>query len=208
MNYQKIYDSIILKALNRGLNKKKLSFYTEKHHIIPKCMNGLNEDSNYVLLTGREHYLCHWLLWKTNKENTKLLCAYKRMLSSKYDIKVTSKQYEILKINFSKYNSKALKGRIYSLETLEKMKASAKLRVKEFPIIHSEETKEKISKGNIGKKCSEETRKRISNALKGKAKSKEHIDKCIIHLQTNEAKEKRSKSLKGRIPWNKGLKRV
>ena len=33
MNYQRIHDSIIAKAHNQ-----KLLGYSEKHHIIPKCM--------------------------------------------------------------------------------------------------------------------------------------------------------------------------
>jgi hypothetical protein len=108
MNYQRIYDEIIEQAKLRGLNKKLLKGYFEKHHIVPKCLGGLNENSNYVLLTGREHYLCHWLLWKTNKENHKLLCAYNRIVHGNkqyFERRLTSKQYEMLKIVFSKTQS-------------------------------------------------------------------------------------------------------
>lgn len=38
--YLKTYEALITKALKRGLSRKKLDYYTEKHHILPKCMNG------------------------------------------------------------------------------------------------------------------------------------------------------------------------
>jgi hypothetical protein len=37
MNYQKIYNQIIERAQNRILEG-----YVEKHHIIPKCLGGLD----------------------------------------------------------------------------------------------------------------------------------------------------------------------
>jgi len=54
MDYKKIHDNIIDMARNR-----KLEGYTEKHHIIPKCMNGTNDPNNLVKLTAREHFLIH-----------------------------------------------------------------------------------------------------------------------------------------------------
>ena len=80
MNYQRIYNEITERAKSRGLNKKLLEGYFEKHHIIPKCLGGLNDKHNLVLLTGREHYLCHWLLWKINPFNQPLLYAFRMML--------------------------------------------------------------------------------------------------------------------------------
>lgn len=59
MNYKKIYFSIIEKAKNRTLNE-----YSEKHHVIPKSLGGKNTKDNLVYLTAREHFICHWLLWK------------------------------------------------------------------------------------------------------------------------------------------------
>ena len=37
--------------------------YYESHHIIPKWMGGSNKKENLVLLTAREHYICHYLLF-------------------------------------------------------------------------------------------------------------------------------------------------
>jgi len=60
MDYKKHYDLLIKKALER-LN---LDGYTETHHIIPKSMDGSNDQNNLVVLTAREHFIAHFLLAK------------------------------------------------------------------------------------------------------------------------------------------------
>jgi hypothetical protein len=70
MNYQKIYDQIIKQAKTR-----KLDGYKEKHHIIPKCIGGLDTKENLVELTAREHFICHRLLCKIYPDNLKLKYA-------------------------------------------------------------------------------------------------------------------------------------
>ena len=66
MDHQKIYENIILiaKSKNRQkLNKNDIDYvYYENHHIIPKCLNGNDDENNLVLLTAKEHYVCHKLL--------------------------------------------------------------------------------------------------------------------------------------------------
>src|SRR5574343_396742 len=124
MNYQRIYDSIISNAILRSLNKKLLNYYTEKHHIIPRCLGGSNDKSNLVLLTGREHYLCHYLLVKIYKDNHKLIYALHRMIFSKntiknvgrYGPKLTSKEYEIIRIKHSNAVSHSQKGKMLTNE--------------------------------------------------------------------------------------------
>lgn len=71
MDYKKIHDNIIERGKNR-----KLDGYVEKHHIIPKCMNGTNEPNNLVELTAREHFLVHWLLHEMYPENSDLRYAF------------------------------------------------------------------------------------------------------------------------------------
>ena len=53
--------------------------YTEKHHIIPKCIGGNDCKNNLVMLTPEEHYLAHQLLVKIYPNNTKLVFAAKMM---------------------------------------------------------------------------------------------------------------------------------
>lgn len=111
MNYQKIYNSIINNAqsLNRKRNKKVLF---EKHHIIPKSLGGSNEKSNLVLLTPKEHYICHRLLVEiykgTNQEN-KMYYAMWCMINGLGNQKrhaTSSRIYNNLKIKLTEIRSK------------------------------------------------------------------------------------------------------
>ena len=57
MNYTHVYSQLIQRALRR-----EVAGYTEKHHIIPRCMGGTNAAENIVRLTAREHFIAHRLL--------------------------------------------------------------------------------------------------------------------------------------------------
>jgi len=65
---------------------KRNGDYFEGHHIIPKCKGGVGNSSrpkfctNIVLLTAREHFLAHWLLWRIYGDRQMAL-AFNRMLS-------------------------------------------------------------------------------------------------------------------------------
>jgi len=61
MNYQKIYNNIIERANGREIVKKT---YYEKHHIIPRCLGGSDNNINIVKLTAREHFIAHLCLVK------------------------------------------------------------------------------------------------------------------------------------------------
>ena len=74
--YTKFYMNIINNAqiLNR---KKGCGTYLEAHHIIPSSIGGNNLKGNKVLLTAREHFICHRLLTKmtTGKDKIRMLHA-------------------------------------------------------------------------------------------------------------------------------------
>lgn len=75
--YLKEYVILIELSKYRGVNKKVLIGYYEKHHIIPKCVGGEDKPNNYVLLTYREHIKAHYLLTKIYPENEKnCLCLF------------------------------------------------------------------------------------------------------------------------------------
>jgi hypothetical protein len=181
MNYQRIYDEIIERAKLRGLNKKLLDGYFECHHIIPRCLCGTNDKSNLVLLTGREHYLCHWLLVKIYKSNQSLLHAFKMLIYCKTKsqlrskVVITSKQYEILKSSIKMTDevkdkiSKSLigkpgtfLGRRHTEETKALIKEKRKFQ------ICSSETKMKMSKSSKGHITSDETKMKMRAAKVGK----------------------------------------
>jgi len=60
--YTRIYFSIINNA--QKLNRNRSQGYYENHHIQPKSLGGDNNKTNLVLLTAREHFICHFALYK------------------------------------------------------------------------------------------------------------------------------------------------
>ena len=68
MNYIKIYEKIIDSAESQNRKKTKEGQIYENHHIIPKSVGGLNNKGNLVLLTPKEHYICHKLLVEIYKK--------------------------------------------------------------------------------------------------------------------------------------------
>lgn len=122
MNYQKIHDRIIenAKAENR---EKKEGVYYEAHHIIPKCLGGKGSvtqyktHSNIVLLTAKEHYICHKLLCEIYPDNDNIFYAYWYMCNveapnQNRTYKISMKEYERARIQYSQTISKRYKGRI------------------------------------------------------------------------------------------------
>lgn len=64
MNYKTIYGMLIESAINRTVP----ATYTEKHHILPRCLGGDDSTENIVRLTAREHFVSHRLLAKIYPE--------------------------------------------------------------------------------------------------------------------------------------------
>lgn len=57
--YTKLYFAIVEHA-----RKFPPETFYEKHHIIPKSLNGANDSQNLVKLSYRQHFICHLLLTK------------------------------------------------------------------------------------------------------------------------------------------------
>ncbi len=74
MNYQRVYDNLILRAKNRIS-----SGYVEVHHITPRCIGGGNQLDNLVSLTPEEHFLAHLLLVKIFPTEKGLVFAAHKM---------------------------------------------------------------------------------------------------------------------------------
>jgi len=76
--YTKVYYQIINRALTRPYKKVKNDGY-QKHHIVPKCIGGTNSTDNLVILSYKEHRVCHCLLIKiqlTTSAEIKMRHAY------------------------------------------------------------------------------------------------------------------------------------
>lgn len=157
MNSKRLYDEIINRAKMRGLNKKLLCGYFEIHHVVPKCQGGCNDKDNLVLLTAREHYLCHFLLWRAERCNSSLFLAYHKMTFSsnpnqQRKFMLSSKQYEILKRTNSDIKSQQTKGsnnpmygRKQSEKTLKLIQQNRK------PVVYTAELRQKLSAAHKGK---------------------------------------------------------
>lgn len=92
MNYIKHYNLLIERAKNR-----KLVCYVERHHIIPKCMNGGDTKDNLVELTPEEHYVAHQLLVQIHPDETGLVWAAIRMAEHSTNNRKNNKVYGWLK---------------------------------------------------------------------------------------------------------------
>lgn len=111
MNYTRIYETII--------NKRKSELpqgYSETHHIIPRSLGGSDDKENLVVLTAKEHFICHLLLTKMytkrSVEYYKMCTAFLMMLvqTNNQQRYITSRKYENLKKDFSKHMSLLGKG--------------------------------------------------------------------------------------------------
>jgi len=140
LNYSKIYNDLVAKAKVRGLDKSKIDFYTEAHHIVPVCIGGTNEASNFVLFSGREHFIAHMLLWIANPQNISLMRAA-HIMSSRWTndiagnshVGINSKIYSKLREEYSKAVSVQCSGEnnpmfgvTHPPEVMERIKATRK----------------------------------------------------------------------------------
>lgn len=76
----------------------------EKHHIIPKCMGGKDNEANILLLGYREHYIAHYILAKTfrHKGLWFAFTCMRRVCSRKSCLYEVSRKY--ISENMSKCN--------------------------------------------------------------------------------------------------------
>ena len=159
MEYSKVYNKIIARGKERGNNKKILEGYYEVHHILPKCLGGDDSKENLVLLTAKEHFICHLLLEKIYPNEKGLVLAVYRLINGndkfRKEIKVTSKNIDDIKkraiISISQYG----RERVHGEEERKIISQKAKERWKKF--------KDSGRIENIKKNISEATKKSMMN---------------------------------------------
>lgn len=163
--------------------------YTERHHIVPKSMGGVDDESNMVALTPRLHYLAHYLLWKAFR-NRKMAFAFHVMIhGDPYNVrysKLTSKSYELLVVECRELN-RGSNHPSYGKKRSEESKVNQRLAVKGKK--WTQERREKLSKSmieyhrNNKRVVSDETKRKISDANRGKSKpfTEEHIAALNVH---------------------------
>lgn len=204
--YCKWYFSIIKKAKSRII-----SGYTEKHHIIPKSLGGKDTDDNLVILTAREHFICHLLLIKMVDTTFKYKMVYAAWQQSRPNknksIKVTSRVYDKLRKQLSE-SYIGRKRAPFTDEAKRNMKNAAQNRKKvvytEQRIQHIKQLGKRDKNGDknpfFGKTHSDEFRKRKAEHNRSRPKvfcshcrqyfdvgmaNRWHLDKCKLISQGN-----------------------
>jgi hypothetical protein len=157
MNYLTIYDRLIDRARTRIIEG-----YTERHHIVPRCMGGGDEPENIVRLTPEEHFLAHQLLVKIHPDCHLLVFAVNAMtIGTKVTIR-NNKQFGWIRRRFA--------------EEVRKMKLGKP---------RSPEVRAKLSEANKGRPLSLETRAKMSASRKGKKHSAAHAAAISAGLKGN-----------------------
>lgn len=160
--YRWYYGIINFRLLN------PITGYTETHHILPKCLGGINDAANLVCLTAREHFVCHLLLTKmtTGKDRISMLRAFNafKMASIKNPRNLTARQYQTARLlteGLPAWN----RGKQHSTETRAKISAARKGQPSPMKGKQFSET----AKANIASAASSvDRREKISKALKGR----------------------------------------
>lgn len=168
MNYQRIYDQIIVRARERQIDG-----YKEKHHIVPRCMNGSDKSSNIVELTAKEHFVCHRLLTKIHPDNTKLIHAFWMMCNTtspdRRNYKVSGRTYQEGRELFS-FTMSGDRNPNKKKENREKISKTMKIKGYRPP-------------SPKGHKKNKQHRKNLSESLKGVKKSEDHkVKNSLSHI--------------------------
>lgn len=173
-----------------GLRKKNNDYYYEAHHILPKSLFPLwaKRKSNIVLLTAREHFFCHQLLYKIYNTKEMTYALFCMVNCKKEDMKLSSKQYAHLKkkyANFKSEDSRAENNSFYGKHHTDEQKAHwSEIRKNKgcgknnpmFGKTHTDKTKQKLKEMNLGsnnpfffgKHHTEESKRKISEKNKGR----------------------------------------
>ena len=168
------YRLYIVRILNSRPNIKQEGRYMERHHILPKCLGGKDEDENMIWLFAEEHYFAHELLALENEDNASLLHAW-WMMCGRFDEFVDAYTYAELKERFHHMMTTNNTGELnpfYGKKHTEQHKKyiSEKLKGRHL----SDEHKRKLSESRIGKYTGSQ------NGFYGKHWSEEDREKQML----------------------------
>jgi len=150
--------------IHRARNRELVG-YTERHHIVPRCIGGNNAVENIVKLTAEEHYVAHQLLVKMYPFHIGLKWAAMHLTGRPRNNSWRgNKLYGWIRRQVSDAVRIKATGRVMSVESRAKMSA-AKQGIKRAP--HSVETRAKMSAASKGRPKSAEHRAALSAAHMG-----------------------------------------
>jgi hypothetical protein len=180
MNYQAHYDRLVDRAKQRTYAE---GVYTERHHILPKCMGGDDSISNLVNLLPGEHLFAHRLLCRIYPNRPGLAYAVSKLAGGRIG-RESRRLYEMDRKRYSwvarnpsaetraklsnaakncspekraKLSAAALKQKEFSPETRAKLVAAQRNKA---PM--SKEARAKISEARRNRPTSPETRAKLS----------------------------------------------
>lgn len=202
MNYKAIYDRLMERARTR-----KLTNYSESHHVIPRCMGGTDERANLVRLTPEEHLVAHELLIFIHPTHTKLVYALLAMTMNAGGTRPNNKMFGWMRRRVAKAISNAKTGiarprwimeRMWAINTgkkqapewIEKQRKAMKGRA------HSPEHNAKVGrKGRhgpmTGRHHSPETKEKMRIAAEGRKHTEETVAK-LVSFSARQTQEQRS----------------
>lgn len=180
MNYKNIHNSIIDKA--KKADRTKSTGVYERHHIIMTSVGGPDTDENTVLLTPREHYIVHLLLWKLNPDNKQFRDP---IFTFKNKGAKNSRVYELARLEHINY----MKEHNPSLYLSEEAKESKRKKLQEYAKNRPTNHNKKISaslKGTqprLGAILSNDSKDKISESLKEYYKNNQVSDETRERLR-------------------------
>lgn len=136
-HYLNRYITFITECQLKNLN---YNGYTEKHHICPKAKDMFPEYRSFkehawncAVLTARQHFIAHWILYKTYQNSNSQKESFWLMLHTREGIKINSRLYESAKIEYVKYKKRLVRvfdenGKSILIEKTDKRYVSGKLK--------------------------------------------------------------------------------
>jgi hypothetical protein len=170
--YTRWYNNIISNAKLR-----KLSGYTETHHIIPVSLGGSNDSSNLVVLTAREHYICHVLLTKmtTGKARKSMTYALWMMTNASSEhqqrYRCASILYEMARKNFIG-SQKGHKNYLTKQSSAAKKQISKTMKARLAKLSQDEMRERMLNSCHNPNSWTNERKQKISEATTGVKKTK------------------------------------
>ena len=177
------------KSCNRHYLKRYLKFISackdqiiekyEAHHICPKASDMFPEYSSFKAnqwnkcnLTTRQHYVAHWLLWKTfGGSQTRAFWRFNQGSQQR----ISSRSYEQLKSDFSRNQSALMKNKPKSKDHHEKLKIHLS------HLNQSEEQRSKVKERMTGRNVSTEERNKIANGVSKHLKNTIWINDGLVN---------------------------
>ena len=194
--YYKIYQNIIENAKS-SCRLKTDEVYYELHHIVPRSLGGNNSTDNLVLLTYKEHFICHHLLCKftSGLDKSKMIYAFWCLVNKEkipFSKREKYKEEFIKRISMTNKLNKDSRNEKRYLTNLRRygykhnqqnpeMKEKTRKSLLEYYKLHPERQKG-VDNGNYGNQHSSETKRSIGDSS---IKRKAHLA-----LLTDESRQK------------------